>query len=169
LIDLGSVAAPGVVEIALEDALRRRLTTLPRLEHALIEEGGRGRRGAAVLGGLLRTWDRSRPTDCELERLLLPIFRRGGFPPPRCQHRVLLPDGSTARLDFAYPEAMIGVEADSYRWHTGREAWSHDRTRLNALVSIGWRILHATWVDIQNGGDELIDALRRAFGQQRLL
>ena len=54
LVDLGSVATSDLVELGLEDALRRRLTTVDRLEFALRRDGGRGRRGAAALVGLLR-------------------------------------------------------------------------------------------------------------------
>jgi hypothetical protein len=46
LIDLGAVAGADVVEAAMESALRRRLTTIERLEARMEEIGGRGRRGA---------------------------------------------------------------------------------------------------------------------------
>jgi REase_MTES_1575 len=169
LIDVGGVVAPNVLELALEDALRRRLTTLARLQLALRQEGGRGRPGTSSLAELVR--DRmpsSSPTESELERRVLSVLAGAGLPTPVCQHVVEL-QGARARLDFAYPDALIAIEADGFRWHSGREAWSRDRTRRNALVGAGWRILHTTWADLQSGGDDLIRMLRSLLGQQPLI
>jgi very-short-patch-repair endonuclease len=168
LIDLGHVASPRAVERALEDSLRRRLTTVARVNDALAREGGRGRRGAATLGRILRE-RAGAPTESELERRLLALLRDAGLPPPRCQHLVRLPGGALARLDFAYPDAMLGIEADGYRWHSGREAWSDDRTRTNGLVGVGWRILHTTWTDVGSGAIDLIATIRTMLGQRSLL
>ncbi|MGH2818525.1 MAG: type IV toxin-antitoxin system AbiEi family antitoxin domain-containing protein [Actinomycetota bacterium] len=49
LIDLGAACDEEAVEIALECALRRSLTSLPRLRRRLDELGGCGRRGCRTL------------------------------------------------------------------------------------------------------------------------
>ena len=57
LADLGFVADPDTVEMALESALRRKLTTIDRLTRAIADPGTARRRGPSVLDELLRTHD----------------------------------------------------------------------------------------------------------------
>src|SRR5437879_863882 len=56
LLDLGACAA-GLVERALDEALRLRLVSLPQMRWALDTYGGPGRRGAGVLGPLVAARD----------------------------------------------------------------------------------------------------------------
>jgi very-short-patch-repair endonuclease len=169
IVDVASVVSPTILERAVEEALRRRLTTIVQLTNELHRLGGRGRRGASSLARILadHAFPR-RPTDSELERILLRLLKKEGLPAPRCQYRVTSNERS-ARLDFAYPEVKLGIECDSYRWHSGRAAWAKDRVRSNELVGEGWRILHTTWEEIRAGAPGLIAALRRILGQQELL
>jgi hypothetical protein len=167
LIDLGLVVSPNALEVAVQDALRRRLTTTDRLAAELRQDGGRGARGAGRLARLLASVADA-PTESELERRVLRILDGAGFPSPECQHTVEMPSGLKARIDFAYPAQKVGIEADGYRWHSSRTDWSRDKTRLNGLVALGWRILHITWTDIEAGGARLIDNLRTLLGQQSM-
>lgn len=166
LLDLAGIASSGVVERAVYDALRRRLTTVDRLRATLRQEGGPGRRGTAALATLL---DRlTEPSESELERRVLDLLVTAGLPVPKCQHAIETPTGFRARLDFAYPEAMLAIEADGYRWHSEREKWSRDRTRLNEIVALGWHVLHVTWEDIESGAPDLIRNVQSKVGQQSL-
>lgn len=165
LVDLGHVVAPEVLTRAVHDALRRRLTTMDRLGAALEQDGGRGTRGTSNLARLL-TESASAPTESELERRVLRILADAGLPPPVCQYEVETPSGLKARIDFVYLAPKVGIEADGYRWHSSRADWSRDQTRLNGLVALGWRILHITWADIEAGGAQLTDDLRRLVGQE---
>jgi very-short-patch-repair endonuclease len=51
--------------------------------------------------------------------------------------------------DFAYPDALLALEADSYRHHSSLSDWSRDRARNNELVALGWRILPVTFDDLR--------------------
>lgn len=83
LFDLGAVASKDVVELALEDALRRQLVTLTRLRWELQKAGGRGRRGGRVLGELLADRPAAyRPTESTLEVELLRLIREARLPLP---------------------------------------------------------------------------------------
>jgi very-short-patch-repair endonuclease len=56
-----------------------------------------------------------------------------------------MPDGSEVFLDFAYPDVMLAIEADSYLWHASLADWQRDRARNNELVALGWSILPLTY------------------------
>ena len=79
------------------------------------------------------------------------------------QYEVALPSGRTARLDFAYPQRLVALEADSYRWHTGRASWARYLTRNRTLTAMGWRIIPVTWEDLTQNGDNLADEIRTAL------
>jgi hypothetical protein len=68
LIDLGAVMHRDAVEVALECALRRRITSIDRLLRRLEAIGASGRRGAGVLKGILEVRELGAPpTDSALE------------------------------------------------------------------------------------------------------
>jgi very-short-patch-repair endonuclease len=162
LIDMAGVSSEGTLEMMLEDAVRRGLTSFARLQAALNEEGGRGKPGCARLARLLA--DRApdeRPTESPLEARFLRVLRTQGLPTPRRQYPVALAQGRQARLDFAYPELQVAIEVDGYRWHSGRAAWQRDRQRLTALAALGWRVLHVTANDVRRGLPELRGVLEQ--------
>lgn len=163
LFDLGAVAPAWVVESAVDDALRRRLTTLADLWGLLEAAGGRGRRGTGVLRSLLRDRDpRSAPPESALESRLARLLREAGVPPPTPQLEVPVGGGRTARIDFAWPDAMVAVEADGYRYHSGRASWEHDLARRNALTGSGWRVIHVTWHDVSRRPEATVATIRAA-------
>lgn len=166
LIDLGAVTAPEVVESALDDALRRGLTSLRRLRWRLEQLGGRGRRGVAVLRTLLDERDpKAAPAESVLEARLIRLLRRARLPEPAKQHEVRERGRLLARVDLAYPDVRLAIEADGYRFHSGRVAWQRDLERRNALTSRGWRVIHVTWNDVTSNGDEIVAQIRRALGE----
>lgn len=164
LLDLVAVASPALAEIALDDALRRGLTTLRRLARLLEAHGGPGRRGSGVLRSLLEARDPSAaPPESVLETRLARLLARSGLPRPVTQHEVRAGGRLVARVDFAWPEAMVAVEADGYRHHSGRRAWARDRTRRNALTGLGWRVLHVTWDDLRRRPEATLAEIRQAL------
>jgi very-short-patch-repair endonuclease len=147
LIDLGAVANPREIELALESALRRGLTSSTRLLQRLAEFPPRTLKHAHALRGLLR----QRPavgTESALETLVWRLLLDEGLPPPVRQHVVLGLDGhSVARVDFAYPREKVAIEADGYEFHSSPEDWHRDRRRQNALTTLGWTVYRVTWPD----------------------
>jgi very-short-patch-repair endonuclease len=152
LLDLGAVAPVSVVESALEDALMRRLVTFQLLTNTLLRLGGSGRRGAGVLRALVEERDpATAPTQSMLEDLLFRVLRRGGLPAPVRQYEV-----AGVRLDGAYPEIRLGLEADSRIWHGGRLDVERNSRKANILVASGWRVLHYTLSDLRRRPDEVV-------------
>lgn len=165
LLDLGAVAGSDLVDLALEDALRKRLTSLPRLRWEIRQIGGRGRRGTLILRELLEQRGSGQAhSESALEVQLLQLIRKASLPLPVSQYEVKVAGKLIARLDFAYPGALLAVEADGYRYHSGHGAWQKDRARQNALMDAGWRVLHVTSEDLRVQPQRVVRAVRRALG-----
>jgi len=168
LIDLGAVVDADTVEIALECALRRRITTVDRLIRRLDEVGGRGRRGSGVLRAVLERRDPAAPpTDSALEVRFLLLVRRHRLPVPIHQQVIRDENGFVARVDFAYPEAGVIIEVESRKHHLSPADWERDLRRHNRLATQGKRVLRITYkrmLDDSNGvAAEIRAALRAAL------
>ncbi len=144
LLDLGAVVGVDVLEPALEDAILRRLVTFALVRRTVERLGRPGRRGTAGLRQLVEARDpATAPTESMLEDRLVAVLRRGGLRDPVRQHRV-----GGVRVDLAYPEARLAIEADSRVWHAGRGDVQRNSAKRNLLVGLGWRVLHFTWFDV---------------------
>lgn len=164
LIDLAGVLNPDRFELALEDALRRRLVTLARLRWR-IRTDMKGKAGAAALRKLVRERPAGTPsTESALEVQVLRVLRKAGFPPPDRQLEVRTGGRLIARVDFAYPELNLAIEVDGYKWHSGRNAWERDRARGNALQAAGWQLLRVTSEQLKHP-EELIRIVGGFFGR----
>ncbi|HUF31894.1 MAG TPA: type IV toxin-antitoxin system AbiEi family antitoxin domain-containing protein [Acidimicrobiales bacterium] len=149
LCDLGAVCSLDVVEQALESALRRRLTSLPRLRWRIEALARSGRSGPPQLRLVLDRRPPGPPTESMLETLFVQCVRAGGLPDPIRQHQVRDAGGRfIARADLAYPSHRVLIELDSWEHHHDRRAFQHDRGRQNALVTLGWTVLRFTWEDV---------------------
>ena len=140
LLDLVAVT-PGLVEGALDGMLHRRQLSLQALERGL-ERGMRDRRAHALLAPLVaaRVAGR-RPTESELEDDLLAVIRRFGLPEPVPQYPY-----AGRRIDFAYPELFVGIEANSVLAHAAKEDVQRNADKANDLID--WRMLYFTHDDV---------------------
>lgn len=74
-----------------------------------------------------------------------------GAPEPVFEYEIRLPSGLfVARVDLAYPPALLAIECDSDKWRSGRQRRQADFERQNRLILAGWTILRFTW-------DHLVD------------
>jgi very-short-patch-repair endonuclease len=161
LLDLAAVLAPARVGRAIDDALRSGETTLAKL-HLQVSAGGRP--GQATFRGLLNERDeRDAKTESRLEAMVLQILRRRRLPLPLPQYRVIEAGIPIARLDFAYPEYSLGIEADGYRWHSGVQRWGEDIRRENRLKLLGWTLLHFSWADVRDRPELVASQIRSAL------
>jgi hypothetical protein len=159
VLDLGGMRHRRT-EGVLDAALRRELTDVGQLWLLLEQEWMRGRRGVAVLRDLLvpRTEGRA-PTDSEMEIRLRRLIDESGLPPPVHQFPFEISTGPI-RMDLAYPERLIDIEADSLSWHWDREAFERDRRRDNELKALGWIVLRFTWAMIRYDRDYVVATIR---------
>ena len=161
LLSLGAVRPSAVVEMALDAALQRKLTSIEQLQRLLKRLGRPGRDGAGVLRRLVELHaGQSGLTESAMETRLKQLLRRRGLPPPEFQYEVRFGNRFVARVDAAYPECRLAIEYDSYEHHTGRAALVRDSRRRNALTGIGWSVISVTAADIANGGNHVIAMIR---------
>jgi very-short-patch-repair endonuclease len=107
-------------------------------------------------------------TGSAFERAHLRSLKRAGLPLPISQWPVL-EEGFSAFIDFAYPEHGVAIEADGYRWHSGRVAWEADRRRTAELSSRGWRVIQVTWIQLKYDRDAVVSRIRRALARPPLV
>ncbi len=158
LLDLAGTVDQRLLEDALDDALRRRLTSLPRLRWLLHSLSGKGKKGSARLRELVEERCDSGPIpESVMETRLWRPLTQLGVPKPIRQHPV---DGGRYRIDFAFPHAMVAVEAQSYAWHSSPTALERDAIKNNALVALGWTVVYLTWRDVHEHRAATIEYLR---------
>ena len=144
LCQLGMVVRSAKVEQALDSALRDGASPLwvAQIASALERPGPSG---VAVLQRLLDDPSRGGALpDSWFERLLSKRLRGGILPTPALQHELLLPSGRR-RLDLAFPEAKLGIEAHSRKYHFGPKAEQADHARDLELAALGWEVIYVTW------------------------
>lgn len=148
LFDLCGSAPPSVVGRAMDEALRKRITTVGRLADEAADHGKRGRRGSATFKKLVAGRDdREGKLRSEFERRMLEILRSIPSHHFEPNHAVRT---ASARyvLDFAVPSMRFGIECQSFEWHCGKEFQAADQARHRALVLEGWTIFYYSWDDV---------------------
>lgn len=155
IFDLAGVVEEERLEVALDCALRRGLTSVGYLMRRFGTYAGRGRPGSAVMRRLLEARVDLGALDSALETRFLRLVRQERLPLPRAQYPV-----GGYRLDFAYPTLRLGIELEGYAFHSGKQMWDRDLRRRNDLLTLGWSVLHFSWDDITKRSDEVVDQLR---------
>lgn len=163
LIDLGAVCGAEVVEAALDCALRRRLTSVRRLEWRLDRMQGRGRKGLGCLRALLEERRYQKPTESPLEVRLGRLIAASDLPTPQRQFEIYDRTELLGRADFAYPAERLAIEAVSYEYHSGRQHWEKDVARLSRITTIDWRLMLVTKRQM-DAPDAVIARIRKALG-----
>lgn len=76
--------------------------------------------------------------------------------------QVVLAGGIVFHPDLTCVEKGMLIEADSFTFHTGREAFSRDCERYNCYALAGWRLLRFTYEQVMSGQREVLRVLRAA-------
>jgi hypothetical protein len=160
LLGLGAVTNSTILEMAVDRALHRGLTTRSRLDGFVRKKGARGRNGIGLLREILRTQDPlARVPESAMETKLKRLLRRHGLPTPAFQFEIRHHGQFIARVDAAYPELRIAIEFDSYEHHTGKLAVVRDNDRRNRLRQVHWQTVTFTAADLRRDGGPAIEAL----------
>ncbi|MEZ5169442.1 MAG: DUF559 domain-containing protein [Acidimicrobiia bacterium] len=165
IIDLAVVLPEDDVEIALDDALRRSLTSLPRIR-TMLDVLGPHRPGRARMDLVLdRRPEGDAVPESYLETRFAQVVRKAGLPEPERQVRVESRN-RIAYLDFAYREARVAIEVDGYEGHGGRSAWQAGLERMNRIGEVGWQVLHFSSTDIERRPDRVAEQVLTALNRQ---
>jgi hypothetical protein len=150
------------LEVACEDARRRRLTSIPALRAYLDRFGGRGRSGAAKLRALLDELDPANPSRSTLEvmtRRLLVAHGLTGF----VREYPITDGGRTYRYDFAFLRERVILETNGRRWHDDPSDYEADHEKWSVPGRYGFRIVFATWAGVTPNGEQLVRELRASL------
>ena len=164
LIDLGAVLHPAPLGRAIDEARRRGEIDLDILEARLEARAVQGRNGITVVRDLIAERKGGLLGATAFEDLFLDIVKRFALPRPELQWKVQH-RGRTAFLDFAYPESLVAIEADSEEYHLDLEAFHGDRTRQNWLSLLGWTFLRFTSRHLQQEPRTVAAQIAAAVGR----
>ena len=141
VVDVAATMGESELFTCVERAALRDLVSPRHLSEAV--ERYRGRRGVARLRKVLDLGVHDGRWASALEREVKALLGASGLPPCEREH----PAGPY-RIDFAWPGALVGIEADGRLWHSSRADFERDRAKHNALLAGGWQILRVTWSDL---------------------
>jgi very-short-patch-repair endonuclease len=85
-----------------------------------------------------------------------------GLPRPETNVRMVL-DGEIIEVDFLWPEQRLVVETDGGGTHETPVAFQRDRHRDQFLIASGYRVMRATWDQMQHDLEGLVDRISRAL------
>lgn len=165
LIDLSAATDQFTMRASLDEALRRKLTTVDELRAAL--EKRKGRPGVPELLALTHEFDGGDgPTESELEAAMLELICSSGLPRPARQKRGRAGD-KRVRVDFLFEREGVILEGDGYEHHSGVDEFEAERERNNLLTAAGFFVLHWTWRALQERPMELLNQLLATLNARR--
>lgn len=161
LLDLGAVRGRVTVQMALDRALSKRLTTWEQVNATLVRLAKSGRPGVTKLRAALQARQAGQGIpESEPETQLLELLSRTGFPTPTAQYQVYDNSGRfLARVDAAYPDHRIALEYDSDQEHSEPSALNADNNRRNRLTAAGWTVISARKTDMQSDAGDFLRAV----------
>ncbi len=146
----------------IDDALRNRRTTWPRMAVVFESFARPSRPGAALLRAILA--ERSATDAVPLSVWSRDFTRKlvgSGLPMPELEWRVATGDGSfVAQVDLAYPTLRYAIELDSVAFHHNRTAFHVDRDRDARLTLAGWRVSRFTWEQYTTDWTLVVETVR---------
>jgi very-short-patch-repair endonuclease len=152
------------LEVACEDARRRRLTSVAALRAYLDRWQQRGRPGLVKLRQLLDELDPVHPARSKLEvltRRLLVANGLGGF----VRELPLTTGRRRFRYDFAFVDERVILEVNGRRWHDDPADFERDQEKWSLPARHGYRLVFATWDTVTRHPERLVAELRRVLAQ----
>ncbi len=148
-------------ERALDNALSRRMVTVPALWRVLDDLAVQGRAGTVVLRALLtERGPRYVAPESELEARFIALVARHHLPAPERQADLGDADSWIGRVDFVWRQARLVVEVDGAAFHDGWVDRRRDQERDARLVATGWAILRLAWADVVDEPERVAARIR---------
>jgi very-short-patch-repair endonuclease len=147
ILDIAKTTTGRPLEKLVGEAMyRKRLT---RTSFNALFEAHPGHPGLRSLRAIDPQKARKRRTESPLEDRLLAAILKAGLPEPEQQVTIHGATGERYRLDFAYRDQRLAIEADGRDAHEREEAFESDRARDNDLAAAGrWLTLRFTSTQI---------------------
>lgn len=164
LVDLSATEGAATLRASVDEALRRRWTTLERLQVAVSKAAFR--HGVPALRDIVtQLAGGDAPLESELEARVAEVLANAGFPRPIKQKVIAI--GSTVfRIDFLIPGTRVVIEADGYAYHSGFQTFERQRERHRVLIARGFVVLPWTWDSVKRHPEQLVRQLRATLAHQ---
>lgn len=168
IVDAAATVGPLELESMIEDALYRRLFTVPSLDHVARRLIHPCRDGSALIGEILRARNGSlggSASDYELR--LERALRDRGFPEFVRQAPVRLPAGDVVHPDLGLPRDGFYIEIDHRRWHGQDSPIAYDTWRDRQIRLLGFSVERVSDEAIDERLAETVDDLYAAWTRAR--
>jgi hypothetical protein len=166
LVDSAGMLGISSLRRMVERAAVRRVLDLEGADRAI--EQAQRRRGIGALRMILEDWrteDGSVPdVRSEFEALVLPRLIAMGLPRPVC-NKTLVVDGERLMVDFLWERQRVVVETDGEGTHATPVAFQRDRRRDQILAAAGYRVPRATWAQIRDELEAVVQRIARTLLQ----
>ncbi len=158
LVDLALRRPPREAVVAIDSALWAARLSTGDLAALLARQHGKP--GVQRLRQVVELCDTR--AESVLESVLRVLSCQAGLPRPVSQHWVYGDRRRIGRVDLAYPDQRIALEADG-RAHDDERRFERDRQRQNALINLGWRVLRFTHHDLRFRAPQVVTEVRAAL------
>jgi hypothetical protein len=164
IIDMASHLGVRRLSRLIDASVAQGLVTYDAIGDLFGQLGRRGKPGTQRMRIVMETRGAGPdPNPTELEHRLLDLIDRAGLPEPTREFKAPWLAPANGRVDLAYENRNLVIEADSRRWHMLADAFLIDRERDNLAQLAGWRVLRFTWWDIENRPAYVISTIRRGL------
>jgi len=165
VVGLGASAPEWAVERCLDVGLRKELFTAWQVRCFIARVARPGRNGVGAIRPLVEErieWDSV--TESDLEDLARSVIKSAERPMPETQYPLFKMNGDfVGRYDFAYPERMKIIEADSHGWHMDPASFERDRVKQNEAQALGWTVYRITWRQLIDDPESVRVIVRRIW------
>ncbi len=148
LLNLAGVAPRRGVERACDEAEVQEVFDLAAIDDVLARR--RGCHGAPLLRAVLAEHaigtTLTRPG---LEERTLRLLDAAAIPRPQVNVRLSCGGGAAPEVDFLWRAQRLVLETDGGRFHSTRSQIERDRRKEVVLVRAGYRVLRATWLQVE--------------------
>jgi hypothetical protein len=161
LVDLASELSEERLELALDSAFRiygqKARDALTRRVKSLATAAWPG------LGNLRKLLaERDGSFDSAFEVLVKRALWRSSLPTPVHNHPVFENGRFIAKVDFAWPDVKLVLQAHGLAHHLKSSRYRRDQQQESELQACGWRVIKITWRELQRDGNTFVDRLQRA-------
>jgi hypothetical protein len=163
IIDLAAFETRERLTMALDSALRDRLTSEDFLHRRIVELRRRGRAGLGELVAVLEGAEITRGGESWLERRFLELMGESGLPRPLTQQVVGQRNRHLIRVDCRFSGTNVVVELLGYRFHRSVMQMQSDAERMNRMILDGLHPLQFTYTDVASESPVMLADIREAL------
>ena len=153
LLDLAADLREPELQAAVDEARVLRRLHRPSIDATIARAPGH--HGIGALRRAIARHDRGRGAPIgDFERRAIGFLRDHDLPAYVRNYAVRV-DGETFTLDVVWVDERVGLEFDSRGFHDNDPRFVTDRRRSRRLGAVGWHVVRATWIDLDERPEEL--------------